>query len=112
MKGLGLFLIAVVLGTLFLPFAILFVAFDSVFNLMGDIALSIDMAGNVFLRRPMNYWLITDAGYKFGNRKETVSSVLGKNQRDNTLMPIGKWIAKVLDTIDPGHCKESIDKMV
>ena len=107
-----LFLIATFGFIVFLPFAILFVALDSVFDMLGDVALSLDMAGNVLLRRPMNAWLITSKGYQFGNRKETISSVLGKNQKKGTLTPGGKCLAWLLDKIDPNHCRDAIDNMV
>ena len=112
MKNLILFTVAVVLAAIMTPFAIIFNALDPVFKLLGDLALSIDMAGNVLLRRPMNAWLITEEGYKFGNRKETISSALGKNKRDETLTPFGRGIANLLDFIDENHCLKSIDKMV
>ena len=47
-------------------------------------------------------------GYKFGNVNETISSALGKNQRDKTLSWFGKIICLILDTIDENHCKKSI----
>ena len=40
--------------------------------------------------------------------EETISSVLGKNQRDNTLSFAGKVLVFILDTIDKNHCKKSI----
>ena len=51
-------------------------------------------------------------GYEFGKRKETISSVLGKNQRDKTLTFTGKAIAFILDKIDKNHCQKSIDDLV
>ena len=50
--------------------------------------------------------------YKFGNVNETISSALGKNQRDGTLSWFGKFIAFVLDKIDKDHCKKSINENV
>jgi hypothetical protein len=44
-----------------------------------DIALAKDQLGNVILAPLLNKLLITKAGYKFGNRKETISGVIGKN---------------------------------
>ena len=52
--------------------------------------------------------LITKDGYKFGNSNETISSTLGKNERDNTLSQIGKALVWLLDKIDKDHCKKAI----
>ena len=49
------------------------------------IATAIDANGNIICEDLFDLVLIKSNGYQFGNRKETVSSVLGKNQRDKTL---------------------------
>lgn len=77
-----------------------------------SIATSIDASGNVVCKDLFNLILIQKGGYEFGNRKETISSVIGKNQRDGTLTGIGKAVAFVLDKIDPNHCLKSIDRLV
>ena len=74
--------------------------------LQGGIA--IDVFGNVFFKHLFNWALRHNVGYKFGSQGETISSVLGKNQRDNTLTKTGKGLALLLDTIDPNHCFKSI----
>ena len=51
-------------------------------------------------------------GYKFGNPKETISSVLGKNQRDKTLSLAGELLRWILDLIDDNHCIKSINDEV
>ena len=53
--------------------------------------------------------LIKIGGYKFGNRQETISSVLGKNQRSNTLTRAGRILRFILDFIDKDHCLNSIN---
>jgi 8-oxo-dGTP diphosphatase len=77
-----------------------------------SIATSIDASGNVVCKDLFNLILIKKGGYAFGNRKETISSALGKNQRDNMLTGAGKAIAFVLDKIDKDHCLKSIDSLV
>ena len=77
-----------------------------------SIATSIDASGNVVCKDLFNLLLIKKESYQFGNRKETISSVLGKNQRDNKLTGLGKLIALILDTIDKNHCAKSIDSLV
>lgn len=77
-----------------------------------SIATSIDASGNVVCKDLFNLCLIKKGSYQFGNRKETISSVLGKNKRDNTLTRLGKLIALILDTIDKNHCAKSIDSLI
>ena len=49
-----------------------------------------------------------DRGYEFGKENETISSALGKNERDKTLSKTGKLLVKILDFLDKNHCKNSI----
>lgn len=67
-----------------------------------------DRYGNYNYRGIFNAWLITKEGYQFGDFRETISSVLGKNQRDKTLSKTGKTLVSILDFIDKEHCKKSI----
>lgn len=77
-----------------------------------SIATSVDTSGNVICKDLFNLVLIKKSGYQFGNRKETISSVLGKNQRDGTLTKLGKAVVFVLDKIEDNHCLISIDNLV
>lgn len=77
-----------------------------------SIATSVDASGNVICKDLFNLILIKKGGYEFGNRKETISSVLGKNQRDKTLTRTGKVIVFILDKIETDHCLISIDSLV
>jgi len=77
-----------------------------------SIATSVDTSGNVICKDLFNLVLIQKGGYQFGNRKETISSALGKNQRDNTLTKAGKFVVFVLDKIEDNHCLKSIDGLV
>ena len=45
-------------------------------------------------------------GYKFGNVNETISSALGKNQRDKTLSWFGWLIVYILWAIDYKYWKK------
>ena len=72
-------------------------------------ARSIDVFANVEAQELFNDTLIQKGGYKFGNRQETISSVMGKNQRTNTLTRAGKTLRVILDFIDEDHCKNSIN---
>jgi 8-oxo-dGTP diphosphatase len=46
--------------------------------------------------------------YLFGNKKETISSVIGKNHLTNTLSPLGKALNTFLNFIDKDHSMNSI----
>lgn len=72
-------------------------------------AIDIDRFGNHNFRTLLNTLLITEEGYQFGNFKETISSALGKNKRDNTLTKLGKIICSILNFIDKNHVEKSIN---
>ena len=72
-------------------------------------ARAIDVFANVNGSEFFDAIFITDGGYKFGNPKETISSVIGKNQRDNTLSIMGKILRWSLDKISYDHCLNSIN---
>ena len=75
-------------------------------------AVEIDRFGNSQYRSLFNTWFVADGGYKHGNINETISSVLGKNQRDETLTKFGMLITKILYRMDENHCKKSINENV
>jgi hypothetical protein len=70
-------------------------------------ALNLDKFGNREFRAFLNLSMQKN-GYKFGNPNETISSALGKNERDKTLTKCGRILVKILDIIDENHCKKSI----
>lgn len=72
-------------------------------------AREIDLFANVVGAEFWNSVFITNGGYKFGNPKETISSVLGKNQRDKTLTLLGDLLRWILDRIEQDHCLNSIN---
>ena len=82
-------------------------------------ALSIDIWANREFRTLWNDKLKIDRGYEFGKENETISSALGKNERDKTLSKKGKgklssWfygerLVKILNKLDKDHCKNAID---
>jgi hypothetical protein len=71
-------------------------------------AIDIDRFGNRNFRTLLNDTLIKESLYRFGDSRETISSVLGKNQQTDTLTKTGKAIARFLDWVDPNHCQKSI----
>ncbi len=74
-----------------------------------DTALSMDIFANREYRGTWNKFLKKENGYFFGNTGETISSALGKNQRDGTLSKTGRILCFILDKIDKDHCKNSIN---
>ena len=72
-------------------------------------AREIDIFANVNGSEFFDGIFIINGGYKFGNPKETISSVIGKNQRDKTLSIAGKILRYMLDKIDKEHCLNSIN---
>lgn len=77
-----------------------------------QLALVKDQYGNVLLRYPLNKWFIKPNGYKAGNRKETLSSVFGKNEINNTNASFGTIIVKGLNIFEKNHCEKNIDYIV
>ncbi len=73
-------------------------------------AISLDKFANREFRTLWNKFLRTENGYHFGVIGETISSALGKNERDNTLTKTGKRLVWVLNKLDKNHCIKSIDK--
>ena len=71
-------------------------------------ALSIDIWANREFRTLWNDKLRIDSGYEFGKENETISSALGKNERDNALTNCGKILVAILDFFDENHCENSI----
>ena len=122
--GTALAIVSVFLAMLLFPLGLLLTFFVNLYKRRWSfsfkrldqqflsIATSIDASGNVVCKDLFNLILIKKGGYDFGKRKETISSVLGKNQRDDTLTNTGKGVAFVLDKIDPNHCLKSIDSLV
>lgn len=80
-------------------------------------AVSRDEFANYNYRTLWNTFLRTSNGYKFGRKDETISSALGKNQRDNTLSWFGWAVVYILWAIDyqywkkGGHCINSIAEL-
>ena len=73
-------------------------------------ALSLDKYANREFRTLWNKYLRTESGYHFGEIGETISSALGKNERDNTLTKTGKRLVWLLNKLDKNHAFKSIDK--
>ncbi|MEO2080595.1 MAG: hypothetical protein ABGW88_13625 [Leeuwenhoekiella sp.] len=75
------------------------------------IAASFDQLGNAAFGGFFN-WLMIDSrfyGYRFGDRDETVSEVLGWNEHLNTLSGHGQFWVRLLDKLEKDHCKKAFN---
>jgi hypothetical protein len=118
-KSLLLFCIAFVLFFTTAPFGFLYAVVRqslvkrvhslSVYFL--ELALALDNAGNVLMQHVLNDALLirSEKTYLFGNKMETISSVIGKNLVTHTLSPAGILLNNFLHWIDKDHSLNSIN---
>ena len=131
-KSLVLFCVAGILSVILLPLGILWTVGEILVRIFSSsqkksactkslwfltatlhsLALWLDQIGNAVCRDLFNRLLIEEDGYKFGKVQETISSVLGKNERDWTLSLGGLLLVIVLDSIDKDHCRNSIQDFI
>ena len=75
-------------------------------------AISIDIWAKIEFRALWKKYLFQDDWEYLINydwhSQETLSSMLGKCQRDGKEKPKGKLLIKILDFLDKNHCEESI----
>lgn len=116
MINLLLALVSVFLFLLLEPISFVYVLFfkekPSLKRFSGywrNFAVAVDKFGNHQYKSLFNCFLRTEQGYEFGDFRETISSALGKNQRDKTLSKSGKVLTGILDFIDKNHCEKSIN---
>lgn len=73
-----------------------------------SIAYQLDVFANHILAPLWNYYLLAPtSSHHFGHERESLSSVLGKNQRDNTLTVFGDKLRRIIDSVDrsvKNHC--------
>lgn len=79
-------------------------------------AVNLDVFANSEFKTLLNRKLLTpNSNHHFGHKKETISSVLGKNSRDKTLSEKGEKLRKFVDKMDksvPNHCEHWINKRI
>jgi 8-oxo-dGTP diphosphatase len=75
-----------------------------------EVALVLDEVGNVTMQHLLNDILLIrkENTYFFGNKNETISSVIGKNSLTNTLSPLGRVLNSFLNFLDKDHSLNSI----
>jgi hypothetical protein len=76
-----------------------------------ELALALDNAGNVLMQHVLNDALLikNQSTYLFGNKMETISSVIGKNLVTHTLSSTGRLLNTFLHWIDKDHSLNSIN---
>jgi hypothetical protein len=120
------FILSIIAYLLFLPLAginflfvlVKFAKSRGFFRTVDDYwfrsVIDLDKFANYHFRTLWNITMRSLNGYAFGNVNETISSALGKNQRDKTLTWVGWFLVYILWVIDVkywwkgGHCINSI----
>jgi hypothetical protein len=119
-KNIVLFFIAIILLITLGSLGLIYTIFSSIYNfknisvlkywsdIVYTINVGIDKIGNVLLGDFMNKFAVIKPVYLFGNLDDTISKALAKNL--NNLTSLGKFIVNVLEYIDPGHMKRSLEE--
>ena len=113
MKNIALFIVSITLLFTFAFWSLLIALQKIIRGKASDIyffncAFVVDILGNIMGQHIWNYVFIKPNGVQFGKLGETISSVLGKNQRGETLKKMGKMIVNILDKFEKNHCLISI----
>jgi len=117
MKEIIILVVSLIMLIIILPIVCVYMVLKRLINGNGKmikvwswkVSRAIDVFANIHGSEIFNDLLIKKGGYKFGNPKETISSVLGKNQVEETLTILGNIIRSMLDIIEYGHCILSIN---
>jgi len=75
----------------------------AIYDLFRDVSIIVSVTASKFLNR-----LLMDSGVPFGNN--SVSAVLGANQRERTLTGLGLWLTLLLDSIEDNHCRKASER--
>ncbi len=121
LSRLLLLLSAIVLAVIFFPIGIIVTIINAIregsfSKFIGyisksvlSIATAIDTMANTTCRDLLNGWMRKSSGYEFGNYRETISRVIGKNEELNTLTDAGRALNNFLNWIDTGHTKSAAE---
>jgi len=105
------FLLFIIAYVLFLPLSLInWIVVKNKNGYFKSSAINLDKFANREFRTLLNATLKTKIGYEFGSINETISGVLGKNERDKTLSKTGKILVWILNKLDKNHAFKSIDK--
>ncbi len=75
-----------------------------------ETATSFDQTGNTVFAGFFNWLFLNNEAkvkYPFGDKDETISEVLGWNNKLNSLNKHGLRMVKILDKLDTNHCEKS-----
>lgn len=109
--GFVLLLVAIILSVILYPIGLIYAIFYPERNEYAySVAYAIDQLGNVVMKYAFNKWLISNDGIKFGNPDETISSVLGKNKKEDKLTKSGRFLDWILEKLDNGHSLDAIEE--
>ena len=118
-KSFLLFCIAFILFLITAPFGFLYAVIrqsciksvNSLSVYFLELALALDNAGNVLMQHVLNDTLLikNKKTYLFGNKMETISSVIGKNLLSHSLSPTGLALNAFLHWLDKDHSLNSIN---
>jgi hypothetical protein len=117
-----LFLIAIFLLSFTAPIGFIFALLQKLFtrkiqslrDYLLEVALVLDQAGNVIMQHFLNAALLKKSPntYLFGNKNETISSVIGKNSLTGSLTNMGQLLNGFLNAIDKNHTLNSIEENI
>ncbi|MGB0869458.1 MAG: hypothetical protein ACPGSD_07660 [Flavobacteriales bacterium] len=111
--GILLFIVASMFFILLMPIGLLagiLLKLSETNSKAYDLALCIDQLANVMFQELFNKIFVKGQYYAFGNPDETISSVLGKNKKLNTLTSFGRLIDRFLSKLDRNHTIKSIEE--
>ena len=115
LSWIGLFLFGLIILTIFVPLTFLAgiiskfwrrkigEGFDELTRNLKAATYTIDLMGNVTVFDWVWFLFKTKEGYRFGQVGETISFVLWKNKKENTLVKLGPGLFSLIDFFDPGH---------
>lgn len=120
MKNIILFVLAILIAMFVIPIGIMYSVLlwiyrmdlkERILNLLFYTAISIDQLWNVVCADLFDFILTKkNWSYAFWDEDETISSVIWKNYRRNTLSFFGKWLYNIIEFIDKWHSDRNIEK--
>ncbi len=113
--GILLTILAIIISSIIVPIGLIYGLIRHLFGLNDkslNIALVIDIAGNVLCAELFNDLLIKEDLRPFGNPYQTISEVLGIHNQLLNLTVAGQGLVNLLDYLDPYHVEKSIGMSV
>ena len=103
-----LLILALILRAIFSPILFVYALFTTKWGpYFKELAISIDSFGNVLGGPLFNRILRKNAGYSFGNRRDTISHAMHLNDIMNNLSPFGLFVKRILNLLEPNHLEKS-----